>query len=334
MACDPECLEKIEKLECKVSKLDKDIQTLWDNNFDNSESLPRKTLVFLSDQGTAAHADVISAAAVINLINADSTKELIGVLFGGDNNYPDGEYGTLGANWALFDSYVTAKKAFPALGNHDLDNTGTPGQPQFDKFAYLDDYGSNRRYYHVPFDDADIDLFVLNSGTDSTPAIVEADGIATGETQYDWFVSAIANSTNKFKIVMFHHPFSTVETAAVYPRFVTDMDWSFEQLGVDLILNGHTHADFHIKKLDLPAGIQFCHIVNCSGVHATKRNIDASPIYGVNSGCQLVWHYGDSLGAAPTYGHILVIEKYRNQLLCSFKNVNSQLSSHAFIIEK
>lgn len=336
MSCDPECLDLINKLTCKVGKMDKDIQTLWDNTFLPTDQA-RKTLIFMSDQGEATDPDVLAAVAVVNLINSDSTKDLIGVLFGGDNNYPDGEYATLGANWAGFDSYVTAKKAFPALGNHDYDNSGTPGQPQIDKFSYLDDYGSNRRYYHVPFNDADIDLFVLNSGVDSAGVLNEADGNTLGSAQYDWFVSAIANSSNKFKIVMFHHPYITIETAATALAFdfLTDMDWIFESLGVDLVLNGHAHTDFHIKRVITPGADKYCHVVNCSGVRDPKRDVDPSPIYGSALGDNyLVWHYADSLGVAPTYGHILVIEKYSNSLLCSFRNVNTQFTDHSFIIEK
>lgn len=335
MACDPECQSQINALKCQISKLDKDIQTIWNNAFGDPEE-KKNCLLFVADHGDSSAADFSNLQTKVNQLVENPTLNVVGILFGGDNNYPDGEYGTLGDNWEPYDIYITQKIVFPALGNHDLDNSGTPGQPQFDKFSYLDQYGSNRRYYHVAFDSMDTDLFVLNSGTDSSPSLIEADGIALGSEQYNWFISALQNSSNKFKIVMFHHPFVTVEDGATaYPKFITDMDWRFENLGVDLVLNGHAHSDFHIIRINLSNPFKSCNIVNCSAIKNDKKDIDTLAVHGSGLGLNsLQWHYGESDGSAPDFGDIFQIKRVGNFLHCSFISLDTGTPRYSFIIEK
>lgn len=337
MACDSGCQSQINALKCSISKLDKDVQVLWNDIYSDSDG-KRKAITFVADHGnpdTDTYPDFTNLSTRINEVNTEF--DLVGLLFGGDNNYPDGEYSTLSQAWAPYDQYILDKRVFPALGNHDLDNSGTPGQPQFDKFSYLDSYGSNRRYYHVPFDDMDVDLFVLNSGTSSSPEMLEADGISIGSEQYNWFISSLQNSSNKFKIVMFHHPFATMELdASAYPKFIAGMDWRFENLGVHLVLNGHAHADFHIVRRN-SVNDHSCNIVNCSAINE-KRQIEANPltVYGSNGGGSAIyypqWHYADEDGEPPEHGDLFTIVKYGNALHCSFISLISGTTRYSFII--
>jgi len=155
-----------------------------------------------------------------------------GVIFAGDNNY-NGAAGYT-ADWAEFGPWIVDGKAFPALGNHDVDEAGW--QARLDGlFPYLP---GNRRYYLTTFGDGLVDVFVLNSGLNSIGGLVEPDGNAVGSVQHAWFASALAASRARWKIAVFHHPPTTLDRAE--NRVSLAMEWP-ELAGVNLILCGHTH---------------------------------------------------------------------------------------------
>mgnify|MGYP005988781163 CR=1 FL=1 len=227
---------------------------------------------FLSDAGYVNDKQVDAATILYRM------GELDGVFFGGDNNYELGEASTIEANWDIFDPYVQAEKAFPAIGNHDL-GVDDLAVAQTDKFDYLP---HNRRYYNVFFEDASLELFVLNSGVNLSDEMVEPDGNAVGSIQYEWFIDALEASTAKYRVVMFHHPYVTGKSAGSN-KVVTEMEWGFDELPVDLILNGHTHTNQHLKHnnldiLDLSAPVRDARLMSCSG-----------SLYGETEGVELIW---------------------------------------------
>jgi len=114
---------------------------------------------------------------------------------------------------------------FPTLGNHDWDVGGT--STSFTAYFSLP---NNERYYS--FVKGDVEFFMLSSDTR------EPDGVNVGSTQYNWFVSAIGQSTARWQVVIFHHPFQTSNSSH---GPATWMNWGFENLGVDLVMSGHNH---------------------------------------------------------------------------------------------
>jgi len=153
----------------------------------------------------------------------------------GNNNYPAGEASTIEASWAEFSTLVDAAKVYPALGPIDNDNTvsGTPGQPQTDKFFYLP---GCKRYYTVYLAEADTQLFVLNSGYDSSGNLVEPDGNTFDSIQGLWFSAQLAATKAKNKIVVFSEPFTTNVIAASGVPIRSAMLWP-DMEKVDLIIN-------------------------------------------------------------------------------------------------
>lgn len=155
------------------------------------------------------------------------------VLFGGDNNY--NLAAGYNSDWAAFAPFISASKAFPALGNHDLDSANW--QALLDgKFPYLP---GNRRYYNVVLGNGLVEVFVLNSGVNTEGDIVEPDGIDEESQQHAWFVGKLSASKARWKIAMFHHPTATLVGGD--DRVVTEMAWP-ELARMDLIICGHTHA--------------------------------------------------------------------------------------------
>ena len=218
---------------------------------------------FLSDAGYV-NTNQLSASNRLNNLG-----DLDAVFFGGDNNYESGLSATIEANWAVFDEYVQLETAYPAIGNHDIESDDL-ATAQSEKFTYLP---NNKRYYSVVFDDSDMELFVLNSGAKSDNSIVEPDGNTVGSVQYNWFIDQLNLSTKKYRVVMFHHPYVTGKSAG-QSKTIPAMDWGFEALGIDLILNGHTHTNQHLKHNNLD-------IVDISAPVRDPRKMSGSgSIYG------------------------------------------------------
>ena len=225
-------------------------------------------------------------------------------LFGGDNNYETGSHTTIDANWAVFDDLINKGAAFPALGNHDLDDdVANPGVNQYNKFPYLP---GNRRYYHIYKPEASLDIFVLNSGINTAGSVVEPDGNDLGSIQYNWFINELANSSGLFKIVMFHHPYISGVTSAIDDgRVYTALNWNFKDLGIDLVLNGHTHTAQHIVTNDLS-------ILDVSSAVRGLRNMSCSgTIYGSDAGiAELRWAYaGNCATGDRLYSEITIVGK-------------------------
>jgi hypothetical protein len=183
---------------------------------------------YVADGGDHTNALQSAAADLLGIWGPDA------VIFAGDNNYNDAA--GYAQDWANFDEYVTAQKAWPALGNHDIDTVGWASL-HAGKFPYLP---GNKRYYSKVLGNGLLELFVIHSGRDSAWNLLEPDGNAIGSIQHQWFVAALAASTAIWKVVVFHHPPATSRTGA--NEVETALDWP-EFAKVDLIICGHAHLN-------------------------------------------------------------------------------------------
>ena len=198
----------------------------------------RLVLGLTSDTGTPG----TEATAIASLFTGWAVDAAV---FAGDNRY---DPTTFTAAWAPFDSFVAAQKALPALGNHDSADWAAHQT----KFAYL---GSNTRYYRRSLGAGLLDVFVLNSGRSTGWTVIEPDGNTVGSVQHQAFVSWLATSTAKWRIVVMHHPPVTCSGEA--NRADTNLDWP-EFAQVDAIICGHAHLSEWLVCRGVP-------VVNVSG---------------------------------------------------------------------
>ena len=224
--------------------------------------------------------------------------------FGGDNNYEEGNSLTIDANWFTFNHLIKRGIAFPALGNHDLDDEASnPGINQYNKFPYLP---GNRRYYHIYNELADTDFFVLNTGVNTAGSVVEPDGNSVGSVQYKWFLDALSQSCGRFKVVIQHHPFVSGVTNAINDgRILTAVNWDFKSLGIDLLLNGHTHSAQHIATGDLDI------LDVSSAVRGRRAMSNSGTIYGSDADiAEIKWAYaGPGQTGERLYANLFVVGK-------------------------
>ena len=197
-------------------------------------------------------------------------------VFAGDNRYSPVSFADA---WAPFDAFVSNQKAIPALGNHDSADWAAHQT----KFSYL---GSNTRYYRRSLGNGLLDVFVLHSGRSTAWAVIEPDGNAVGSVQHQAFVSWLATSTAKWRIVVMHHP--PVTCSGESNRADTNLDWP-EFAQVDAIVCGHAHLSEWLV---------------CRGV----------PVVNVSGGVRVDGNPSDTLalaGVAPLQSDLLWVEGSR-----------------------
>lgn len=244
------------------------------------------TFAFMAEQGTAGAAQTAAANLVLGWGLGDPDCLVDGLLFGGGNNYPSGAPATIEANFAAFNAFVTANRVFPAIGTKDMDSP-SPGAPMVDKFPLLFTDGATpvaaeRNYYHKYFARGDLDLFVLSSGRSTIGDLHEPDGNTVGSVQYQWFINELAEATGRWRVVLVNRAHVTaVNTAPA--KFDTDLDWSFESLGIHLMLVGFSLANQHIRANGL-------NILDISAVVQTPETVDITgTLYGDTSGAFTVF---------------------------------------------
>ncbi len=159
--------------------------------------------------------------------NAMSKERISFVLHTGDLV----ESGDLIRDW---DDFFKASKnlyskvsIIPTLGNHERNSVY-----YYQAFMSPTKGGGDffRRWYSVVY--GDIRIIVLDSNV--------ARGSSTDRKQLEWLENTLKKSKEKFKIVVFHHPFFT-NAPNREPNHREDWQKLFEKYGVQLVLNGHIH---------------------------------------------------------------------------------------------
>lgn len=70
--------------------------------------------------------------------------------------------------------------------------------------------------------------------------------------QHDWLVDQLSTTTKKWKVVFFHKPFFTTGSHATDMNAYRNTWWkAFDDYGVDVIVNGHTHYYLRTKPINL-----------------------------------------------------------------------------------
>ena len=174
--------------------------------------------------------------------NPDQTDMM---LFLGDNAYQDGtdeEYQT-----RMFDIYSDMLKksvAWSTMGNHDAGSASSTTQSgvYYDIFNFptegeVGGVPSNTEAYYS-FDYGNIHFIVLDSHE-----------LYNDSTQMSWCLSDIQETTQDWIVALFHHPIYSkgshdTDNTSEYRSFEMRENFQpiLEENGVDLILNGHSHA--------------------------------------------------------------------------------------------
>lgn len=192
---------------------------------------------FISDSGATGN----NQTSAFNIFRNNNVDHII---FGGDNSYSDARIDRLTANLATFNSYLSAddpEQYTMAIGNHDRDNGHLS--------AYNIIFPNFSAYESKTLGSGLLTLFKLDSGFNSNMINKQFDGITIGSKQYNWFVRTVSDTYSLHKVAVFHHPFlGSNDTNNERSRIIKEMNWNFEDFGVSLILNGHTHMTEVLEK--------------------------------------------------------------------------------------
>ena len=203
---------------------------------------PKPTRIWvLGDSGTGT----VSARRVRDAYDTNSARHTDLWLMLGDNAYPEGtdaEYQT-----TLFDMYPNMLRKsvlWPTLGNHDTASSTAfvDTYPYFDIFTLPKNgeaggIASGTEHYYS-FDYGNIHFICLDSMTASR---------ATNGAMYNWLIYDLANVTADWTIAFWHHPpYSRGSHNSDFDTQLIEMRQVFlpvlEQVGVDLVLAGHSHS--------------------------------------------------------------------------------------------
>lgn len=235
-------------------------------------------------------------------------------LFNGDiiNN------GGVGSDWDdWFDygnDFISSHIVYHTFGNHE--NQGT-GSFNYDNIYVMPENPSgSEKYYSFTFGNA---VFICLNSEDPSST-----------TQYNWLIQTFSNNSDKtWKFVWFHKPFYTS------PSHQTDMHsyWNtwwkaFDDYGVDVIFNGHTHNYQRTKPINRNVSTTAAvdHYGNCpkSGRCQIVTGRAGAPAVGVGSGWFIHTsspdlHYGMAEVDGNTF--TFVVRDTSNNILDSFQLV-------------
>jgi len=154
----------------------------------------------------------------------------------GDNNYSSGAASSIDKNIGQFyHQYIspyqgtygagdTTNAFWPSLGNHDWMTTNAA--PYLNYFTLP----GNERYYD--FVEGPVHFYVLDSDSH------EPDGNSATSVQGQWLQARLAQATEPWKLVYFHHaPYSSGGEHGSNVR----MQWPFQAWGASAVLSGHDH---------------------------------------------------------------------------------------------
>lgn len=248
------------------------------------------------------------------------------VLMAGDNTYTNpANCADIELDHLRFKPYRDREILLPAIGNHDLD-VDADNLCAASLYTYLP---GNKRYYTMKFPESGVQVFVLNTGQNTAGAQLEPDGNAIDEEQYRWFLEEVSKSTAKWKIVMFHHPwFSQQSAAASGSQYLPQLDWNFQAAGIDIVVNGHNHMSVH-HSWD---GVEYVQ-ASLSVRPARDKRADDTQTYGLPHG-GLVWiDDRNGLTGDPAVGFIEItrdalkvefVDTITGEVLHSFTKTNDR----------
>jgi len=256
----------------------------------------------IGDYGKAGPAEL----AVSNLVKSWNPDFIITL---GDNNYPSGEQTTIDSNigqyyhefiYPYFGSFGvgdTMNRFFPSMGNHDWDTAGAI--PYLNYFTLP----GNERYYD--FIKGNIHFFII--GSDPR----EPDGIDSNSIQAQWLKSQLAQSSEKWNIIYFHHPpYSSSIVHGSHPI----VQWPFKSWGATTVLSGHDHL---YERINID---NFTYFVNGLGGYPLIYDFDTNNIVP-----------GSQLRYNNTYGAML-INSYNDSLIFKFYSLGDTLIDHFKIL--
>jgi len=138
-----------------------------------------------------------------------------------------------------YGDWVTEQRFWPSLGNHEFADACGGGKRASGYRAYFE-LPNNERYYD--YVRGPVHFFVMNSAT-------EPDGKDATSKQALWLKGKLAEATEAWKVVYFHHP-----PYGSGPR-LAKMRWPFEAWGADVVLSGHAHHYERLFKDDNKDGV-------------------------------------------------------------------------------
>jgi hypothetical protein len=167
------------------------------------------------------------------------------ILTSGDNSQDKGSYTNYDSDvFGVYGDVFHRGGLFPTLGNHDTYTSG--GAPYLDLFSLPKNAwrtAHQERYYS--FDYGNVHFVGLDSN-----APLDADDSAASDDMFDWLRDDLSRTTQRWKIVAFHHPaYSTGTSYGSDSRVQAKLVPILEQYGVHLVFNGHDHIYQRSKPL-------------------------------------------------------------------------------------
>lgn len=170
------------------------------------------------------------------------------------------------------ENQLNDKGFFPALGNHDYDDSDGTGNEFLQYFSFLKNIKGNtsgkQKYYDFKIKNChffvlDSDPVVGGSNRDGNISLGAGKGDgnpnSTSNSAYvtqqrAWFNNTIKNSTSKYKFVFFHHPsYSSGPVHGGHPKMSIEQGWKFHL--ADFVFHGHEHLyerSRHISSQQYP----------------------------------------------------------------------------------
>lgn len=217
---------------------------------------------------------------------------------------------------------VDVEIAIVELSPQDAEIINQWGTPQLSVFDYLP---TPRSYYKHNFQEIDLELYVLDSGLlycsppdSEQPCNVydHQQRCQLGSEQHNWFLQQVAQSTARWKVVMFNEPY--VSSRAPSCCLTPCMDWGFGGLGINLVLNGCVGGNEHIRQ----DGVN---IVNASA--QINNLVDWSEPTTIET---LVWRdISDNNKSRPAY---IIIEVFNNEIELVWRTIDNDQILYSFTV--